>query len=74
MYTLLLFAAIATIITVWVLAIYDISTSHFEKRSHSLLWLLFVLAFPIVGSVVYFMIRKDIKTKPRAFDPGFRHS
>lgn len=71
MWTILLFALAALVIILWTVAIFDISRSNFEKRYHALLWLFFVLFFPIVGTVIYFFIRKDLKAKPRAFDPGF---
>ncbi|MEQ9297369.1 MAG: PLDc N-terminal domain-containing protein [Cyclobacteriaceae bacterium] len=71
MWTILLFSLAALAVILWAVAIFDISRSNFEKRHHQSLWLFAVLFFPILGTAVYFTIRKDIKVKPRAFDPGF---
>lgn len=71
MWTILLFTLVALAIILWAVAVFDISRSNFEKLHHQSLWLFIVLFFPILGTAVYFFIRKDIKAKPSAFDPGF---
>lgn len=73
MWTLILYLGIATMIALWVIAIFDISTSDLERSSDKTLLLILVLFFPIVGTLIYFLLRKNFKTKPRAFDPGFHH-
>jgi hypothetical protein len=51
-------------------AIFDISKSKFENQTTNTIWLLIVLIFPILGSIVYFQLkRKFIRFETRKFEP-----
>ncbi len=53
-------------------ALLDVSKSRFKENKIKTMWLLVVLFFPIVGSIIYFQQRKGLVTKePRMFQPVF---
>ncbi|WP_223269169.1 PLDc N-terminal domain-containing protein [Polaribacter sp. IC063] len=59
-------------ILLWFWAIFDISKSKFENQTINTIWLLIVLIFPILGSIVYFQLkRKFIRLETRKFEPKF---
>jgi len=59
-------------IALWIWAIIDISKSRFKNRNMNTIWLLAVLFFPVIGSILYFQLKKEFVTKePRRFNPNF---
>jgi hypothetical protein len=69
--TLIIGFVILTII-LWFWAIMDITRSRFKKPNMNTIWLLSVLFFPVLGSILYFQLRKKYVTKePRKFQPNF---
>jgi len=41
----------------WVWAVYDINKTRIRNKI-SLLWLLFVLFFPVIGPIIYFQMKR----------------
>ncbi|TXD52182.1 PLDc_N domain-containing protein [Polaribacter sp. IC066] len=69
--TMMIILLILTIL-LWFWAIFDISKSKFENQTINTIWLLIVLIFPILGSIVYFQLkRKFIRLETRKFEPKF---
>lgn len=59
-------------ITLWFWAIIDISRSRFKNPIMNTMWLLAVLFFPILGSILYFQFKeKYVSIKKRKFQPNF---
>lgn len=53
-------------------ALIDITKSRFINPSTRTIWLIFVLFMPILGSILYFQLKKKFTTKePRKFQPQF---
>ena len=52
-------------IGLWFWALIDIAKSRFKDQTMNTVWLLIVLIFPIVGSIFYFLLRKNIQQKKR---------
>ncbi len=53
-------------------AIIDITRSRFINPTKRTIWLLIVLFFPMIGSILYFQLRKKLITKEsRQFQPKF---
>jgi hypothetical protein len=70
--TLIIGFVILTII-LWTWAILDIIKSKFKKPIMNMIWLLGVLFFPVIGTILYFQLRKKYVTKePRKFQPNFK--
>jgi hypothetical protein len=42
----------------WIWAVYDINKTRIRKKT-SLLWLVLVIAFPIIGSIIYFQMKRE---------------
>ena len=63
------------VVGLWAWTIFDISKSKFKFKSQKTqtIWLLAVLFFPIIGSMIYFMLRKSNSvTQKRKFNPDFK--
>lgn len=57
----------------WLWALLHLSKSHFKNPTYKILWLLAILFFPVIGSILYFMLKKDFITgRKRKFNPNFR--
>lgn len=62
-------------LTLWVWAILDITRSRFKSPMMNTIFLLIVLFFPFIGSIVYFILRKNlITTRKRKFQPKFNRN
>lgn len=69
--TLIIVFVILTII-LWTRAIIDITKSKFKSPISNIIWLLGVLFFPVLGSILYFQLRKKyVMKEPRKFQPDF---
>lgn len=61
------------VVGLWAWTIFDISKSKFKSQKTQTIWLLAVLFFPIIGSMIYFMLRKSNSvTQKRKFNPDFK--
>ena len=68
----LIFGFVVLAITLWFWAIIDITRSRFNRPNMNTIWLLAVLFFPVLGSILYFQLKKKLVTKdPRKFQPNF---
>ncbi|WP_121666266.1 PLD nuclease N-terminal domain-containing protein [Mesonia aquimarina] len=57
---------------IWFWAIIDITRCRFKKPGMRTVWLFSVLFFPLLGSILYFILKKKYTTKkPRKFQPNF---
>ncbi|MCD4773948.1 MAG: PLD nuclease N-terminal domain-containing protein [Bacteroidales bacterium] len=62
-------------IVLWFWAIIDIVKSRFKNQTMNTVWLLIVLFFPILGSIIYLLLRKKYTTKEvRKFQPNFKRA
>ena len=65
-------ATVCVFIIFWIVALLDLTASTFKKKKWKLAWLLIILFFPIIGSILYFLLRSEFKSrKKRKFNPGF---
>jgi len=65
-------AVILLAIALWVWALVDLSKSRFKSVRANLLWLLIILFSPIMGSILYFQLKKGYtERRPRQFQPKF---
>lgn len=72
METIMIIGFIYLSIALWFLAIIDISRSRFKNPIMNTMWLLAVLFFPILGSILYFQFKeKYVSIKKRKFQPNF---
>jgi len=72
METTLIIGFIILTIILWIWAIIDITRSRFKNQKMNTIWLLAVLFFPVLGSILYFQLRKNYVTKEsRKFQPNF---
>ncbi len=72
METLLIIGFVILTIALWFWAIIDITRSRFKNRNMNTVWLLIILFFPVLGSIFYFQLRKNLVAKePRKFLPNF---
>lgn len=72
METIMIIGFIFLSITLWFWAIIDISRSRFKNPIMNTMWLLAVLFFPILGSILYFQFKeKYVSIKKRKFQPNF---
>jgi Flp pilus assembly protein protease CpaA len=46
----------------WIWAVYDINKARIQNRI-SLLWLLLVLVFPMIGPIIYFQMKRRLLTR-----------
>lgn len=57
---------------IWIWALVDLVKSSFRNTLTKLLWLLVILFFPILGSIVYFQFARRYKVPVhRKFQPVF---
>lgn len=62
-------------IALWFWAITDISRSRFKKPIMGTIWLLAVLFFPVLGSILYFQFKeKFVPKEKRKFQPNFNRT
>ncbi|WP_416376045.1 PLDc N-terminal domain-containing protein [Roseivirga sp.] len=65
-------AVLLLTIALWVWALVDLSKSRFKSGRTNLLWLLIILFSPIIGSILYFQLKKGFtERRPRQFEPKF---
>ena len=56
-------------------AIIDIAKSRFKDPKYRTIWLIVVILFPIIGSILYFQLKRTLTTKePIRFDPKFNRT
>ncbi len=56
----------------WIWALIDISKSKFIMPYGNTLWLFIIIVFPVMGTLIYFLLKKQITTKEkRKFKPKF---
>ena len=68
----IIIAFVVVFILFWIWALLDLASSNFKMTNWKLAWLLIILFFPLLGSILYLLLRKDFKAeKRRSFDPGF---
>ena len=64
---------LALVIVFW--AIIDIAKSRFKNPNNRTIWLVVVLLLPILGSILYFQMKRTLTTKePLKFDPKFNRT
>lgn len=75
MEALIITVLIILTLTLWVWAVIDIVKSRFINPAKKTFWLLIVLIFPTIGSIVYFQL-KGIHTLKEAkkFQPDFNRT
>ena len=57
---------------IWSWAIIDLLKSEFKNLKIKAIWLIIILFFPIIGSIIYFQLRKELtKNEPQKFQPNF---
>ncbi|AUC80723.1 PLDc N-terminal domain-containing protein [Lacinutrix sp. Bg11-31] len=72
METTLIIGFVILTIVLWSWAILDIIKSKFKSPIMNIIWLLGVLLLPVLGSILYFQLRKKYVIKePRKFQPNF---
>lgn len=64
-----LFGLLALVLWIW--AIVDVSQHYQDDPTKTLLWIIIVLCFPLVGSLIYFWLRNRTLGHDRPFDPDF---
>lgn len=62
---------LVTSLVLWFWPITDISRSRFAKGNQKTAWLIGVLFFPVVGSILYFQLKKRFVINRRVFRPDF---
>jgi hypothetical protein len=66
----IILSLLATTLSFW--ALISIVRSRFKNPNHRTIWLIVVLFFPILGSIIYFQKRRDLITRQkRVFQPNF---
>jgi len=58
-------------IVFWFWAIIDITRSRFKKPKMTIVWLIVVLVLPVLGSILYFQLRRK---EQRKFQPKFNRT
>lgn len=71
MNTTLIIGFLILTITLWFWAIIDITRSRFKSTTMNTVWLLAVLFFPILGSILYFQLKQKYVKKVKKFKPNF---
>jgi heme/copper-type cytochrome/quinol oxidase subunit 2 len=64
-----LFSILAFVLWVW--AVIDVMQHLQDNASKTIIWLIIIIFFPVVGSLVYFWVRNRTFNKERNFDPDF---
>ncbi len=59
-------------IGLWFWAMLDISKTRFKSQLLNSFWLLIVLFFPVIGPVIYLLLKKYTTRPRRKFSPNFR--
>ncbi len=63
---------LAVVAALWIWAVIDILRTKFASPNTTLLMIILVLFFPVAGSIIYFLIRRNfIKEKGPRFNPKF---
>lgn len=61
-------------ILLWFWAIFDINKSNFKDPKHKGLFFLLVLITPVIGSIIYFQMKKGyVSIDKRRFSPQFNN-
>ncbi|MBL4604495.1 MAG: PLDc_N domain-containing protein [Flavobacteriaceae bacterium] len=58
-------------IVLWFWAIIDITKSRLKNPKMNMVWLIVVLVFPVLGSILYFQLRR---IERRKFQPKFNRT
>lgn len=45
---------------VWIMTIWDVLHQTFYRRTEKIIWLLLVLLFPAIGSLIYLAMKKEV--------------
>ena len=64
-------AGVFIFIILWIWALLDLASSTFKKGNWKIAWLLIIVFFPFIGSILYLLLRKDFKAQKRHFEPDF---
>jgi len=54
----------------WIWVVYDINKTRIRNKI-SLLWLLLMLVFPMIGPIIYFQMKRRLLTKWRLLPGGY---
>lgn len=55
----------------WVWALIDLIKTPFKDRHFKTMYLIMILLFPLLGSILYFMSKRAVKGEKRTFTPNF---
>jgi len=58
----------------WIWAFVDILKSRFDNPMSNGIWIVLILLFPILGSIIYFQLGKNYKKDSKKFNPDFSRS
>lgn len=58
-------------VVLWCWAFIDILRSRFENSNLRILWIVGIIIFPVIGSIIYFQFSKKFKKEKRKFQPNF---
>lgn len=59
-------------VVLWIWALIDIAKTRRQNPSEKSLWFLLIIALPLIGSILYLLIKdKTAKANPRRFQPKF---
>ncbi|NJW53221.1 PLDc N-terminal domain-containing protein [Salinimicrobium oceani] len=57
----------------WIWALLDLANARFKDVKWKLAWLLIIIFFPLLGSILYLLLKKNFKqSRRRSFAPEFR--
>ncbi|WP_421878266.1 PLDc N-terminal domain-containing protein [Marinoscillum sp.] len=56
----------------WFLAIINLTRTRFDQPHYRTIWLVIILFFPLLGSIIYFQLKKNYAGNPRKFRPQFQ--
>ena len=70
MLSIILFYCVLAL-ALWIWAISDIARSEFAQRNNQLVFLLLVICFPVIGSIIYFLMKGRLVIHDRKFNPVF---
>lgn len=75
MENIILSLGLISAIILWLWALIDLAFSGFKKSRWKTGWLLVIIFFPIMGSILYLLLKEDFKLKrKRKFNPDFNKS
>lgn len=72
MINLLIILFVIVIPILWIWALIDMIKCSKGSRESLGVWLLIILFFPIVGSIIYFQIGRKRMLESREFNPNFK--